>query len=71
MKPTKRQMRIMEFCIGIIGTWENTNDITSPTHFNDLHDFLFADLEDTLKDDQLECLENKLSDVLWLIKKYD
>lgn len=60
MKPSKSQIKIMEFCKSIIDTWINTNDINSPTHFVDLHDFINAEL-DWIPNNNLEnILENLL-----------
>lgn len=67
MKPTIEQLELIKFCKGYISTWENTNDISSPTHYNDLTDFINADLEeypDMVKED----LENALCNLLDIIK---
>ena len=67
MKPTIEQLEFIKFCKSYISTWENTNDINSPTHYNDLTDFINADLEeypDMVKED----LENALCNLLDIIK---
>ena len=45
MKPTEKQIKVIDTILSIIKTWKNTNDIDSPTHTVDIHDFLYADLE--------------------------
>ena len=57
MKPTELQKKVIDSVISIMETWKNSNDITSPTHFNDIHEFLNADLGEYLIDDYLEELE--------------
>ena len=56
MKPNKRQLELIKFCKEILYTWENTNDISSPTHYNDLMDFINADLDN---------YSNKIQDEVW------
>ena len=45
MKPTEKQIKVINTILSIIETWKNTNDIDSLTHTVDIHDFIFADLE--------------------------
>lgn len=45
MKPTEKQIKVIDTVLSIIKTWKNSNDIDSPTHTVDIHDFLYADLE--------------------------
>ena len=59
MKPTVRQIELMDFCQSIISTWKNTNDINSPTHGVDLSEFILADL-DWLEDEEQEEFEELL-----------
>jgi site-specific DNA-cytosine methylase len=40
-----KQIKVIDTILSIIKTWKNTNDIDSPTHTVDIHDFLYADLE--------------------------
>jgi len=68
MKPTNKQLELIKFCKGILETWESTNDITSPTHWNDLLEFVGADLENypnKIKDG----IYDSLSDLLNVIRK--
>ena len=43
MKPTEKQIKVIDEVLSIIKTWKSTNDIDSPTHSSDMHDFLYAD----------------------------
>lgn len=45
MKATEKQIKVIDTILSIIKTWKNSNDIDSPTHTVDIHDFLYADLE--------------------------
>lgn len=67
--PSKNQVKLMEFCMFIIKTWINTNDINSPTHESDLHDFINVDL-DWLSDEDKENIENLMLNLYKFIK-YD
>ena len=68
MKPTKAQCKVCEAIIREVKWWATTNDINSPTHFNDLHDCLFADTEQYLTPDDRDELEGILTDVLIFIR---
>lgn len=68
MKPTELQKKVIDSVISIMETWKNSNDITSPTHFNDIHEFLNADLGDYLIDDYLEEMEFPIRDMFYTIK---
>jgi hypothetical protein len=67
MKPRKNQIEVMQFCKSIIDTWINTNDINSPTHETDLHDFINADLY-WLFDEDKEDIENFMLNLHKFIK---
>ena len=69
MKPTDKQIAIIDSIISTIQTWKNTNDISSPTHYNDIEEFLYADLDELVPDKQRRCLENELSALFDRIKK--
>ena len=45
MKPTEKQIKVIDTILSIIKTWKNTNDINSSTHIVDIHEFIFSDLE--------------------------
>ena len=62
MKPTEKQIELMNFCQSIISTWKHTNDINSPTHAVDLSEFILSDL-DWLENDEQESLEELLWDL--------
>lgn len=69
MKPTDLQKKVIDSVKSIISTWENTNDILSPTHDIDIEQFLFADLSDYVSDERRMYLEEELKDLLNTIKK--
>lgn len=64
MKPTEKQIELIEFCEAMLHCWKITNDINSPTHFVDIEDFANADLEyfpDFMRGDICDSLENLLN----------
>ena len=70
MKPTEKQIKVIDTVLSIIKTWKNTNDITSPTHTVDIHDFLYADLEseDIIHSAITDELEITLANLLYTIQ---
>lgn len=36
MKPTQKQIELINTIISIVSSWKNTNDIGSPTHYSDI-----------------------------------
>jgi hypothetical protein len=68
MKPSNKQLELIKFSKSILSTWESTNDITSPTHWNDLQEFIENELENypnRIKDG----IYDSLSDLLNVIRK--
>lgn len=39
MKPTNKQLKVIEFLEQQLKFWKNTNDIGSPTHIGDISEF--------------------------------
>ena len=68
MKVSENQIKVIDSIISIIKTWKITNDIYSPTHENDIHDYLFADLNEIFSLEELEEMEHPLVDLLWYIR---
>ena len=71
MKPTELQKKVCEHIITEVKYWMNSNDITSPTHYSDLNDCLFIELEDDLTEYQITELEINLRSLLNLIKNIE
>ena len=69
MKTTEKQNKIIDTVLSIIRTWQNTNDITSPTHYTDIREFLDADLEDDIDPDDISELDNIIAMLLDFIKE--
>lgn len=71
MKPTEKQIKVIDTILSIIKTWKSTNDIDSPTHSNDMHDFLYADLEseNIIRSSITDELEDELRSLLYTIQK--
>jgi hypothetical protein len=70
MKPTEKQIKVIDTVLSIIKTWKNTDDINSSTHIVDIHNFLFADLENRglLYSTQTEEMEDLLCSLFNAIK---
>lgn len=70
MKPTEKQIKVIDTILSIIKTWKNSNDIDSPTHTVDIHDFLYADLEseDIIHSAITDELEEALDNLLYTIQ---
>ena len=70
MKPTEKQIKVIDTILSIIKTWKSTNDINSPTHSNDMHDFLYVDLEseDIIHSAMTDELEDALLNLLYTVQ---
>lgn len=51
--------------------WKHSNDITSPTHLNDIEEECFAQLCNLISDEDREEFEEKLKDLYRFIRKFD
>ena len=69
MKTTEKQNKIIDSVLSIIRTWQNTNDITSSTHYTDIREFLYADLMDDIDSDDISELDNIIAMLLDFIKE--
>jgi hypothetical protein len=54
MKPTAKQIKVIEFLEQQLKFWKNTNDIGSPTHVGDISEFSRANLYDMFSEDEIE-----------------
>jgi hypothetical protein len=54
MKPTTKQLKVIEFLEQQLKFWKNTNDIGSPTHIGDISEFSRANLYDVFSEDEIE-----------------
>jgi hypothetical protein len=70
MKPTEKQIKAIDTIVSIVKSWKNTNDISSPTVGSDIHEFLFAGLEDVIYGD-IEDFDAVLNELLWLIRRME
>ena len=51
--------------------WACSNDITSPTHLNDIEEECYAQLCNLISDEDREEFEEKLKDLYRFIRKFD
>jgi hypothetical protein len=54
MKPSNKQLKVIEFLEQQLKFWKNTNDIGSPTHVGDISEFSRANLYDMFSEDEIE-----------------
>jgi hypothetical protein len=57
MKPTVKQLKVIEFLEQQLKFWKNTNDIGSPTHVGDISEFSRANLYDVFSEDEIEDID--------------
>lgn len=51
--------------------WKCSNDITSPTHLNDIEEECFSLLDNLISDEDKKEFEDKLKDLYRFIRKFD
>jgi hypothetical protein len=56
MKPSSKQLKVIEFLEQQLKFWKNTNDIGSPTHIGDIREFSQF-LDDVLSKDEILFVE--------------
>ena len=56
MKPSLKQLKVIEFLEQQLKFWKNTNDIGSPTHIGDVSEFARF-LDDTFSQDEISAIE--------------
>ena len=56
MRPSKIQLKVIAEVKKIAEMWEDTNDIFSPTHHNDMREILNANLEEHFTDNYIDRL---------------
>ena len=54
MKPSSKQLKVIEFLEQQLKFWKNTNDIGSPTHIGDISEFSTANLYDVFSEDEIK-----------------
>jgi len=57
MKPTTKQLKVIEFLEQQLKFWKNTNDISSPTHVGDISEFSRANLYDSFSEDEIKDID--------------
>lgn len=68
MKPNRLQKEICDAIKHEASFWQNTNDITSPTHLCDIYEEInLLSISEELSSELKSLLEN----LYWLIRKFD
>ena len=57
MKPTAKQLKVIEFLENQLKFWKHTNDIGSPTHIGDISEFSRANLDDVFSEDEIKDID--------------
>ena len=71
MKANKTQQYICDVIQSQQGFWKHSNDITSPTHLNDIEEECYAQLDNLISDKDMEEFQDKLKDLYWFIRKFE
>ena len=71
MKANKIQQYLCDVIRSQQYFWKHSNDITSPTHLNDIEEECFAQLGNLISDGDREEFEEKLKDMYRFIRKFD
>lgn len=56
MKPTVKQLKVIEFLEQQLKFWKNTNDIGSPTHVGDISEFS-RNMDDIFSEDEIKDID--------------
>lgn len=67
MVNSKQEIAIKK-CIAILDEWLTTNDITSPSHYNTIDEYMFDLEEDILDETSPDLIHDSLVDLLNIIK---
>ena len=71
MKANKIQQYLCDVIHSQQAFWKHSNDITSPTHLNDIKEECYAQLDNLISNKDREEFEDKLKDLYWFIRKFD
>ena len=71
LKANKIQQYLCDVICSQQNFWKHTNDITSPTHLNDIEEECYSQLCNLISDVDREEFEDKLKDLYWFIRKFD
>jgi hypothetical protein len=63
MKPSDKQIKVIEFLEQQLQFWKHTNDIGSPTHIGDISEFSRANLYDVFSEDEIKDLDSITTDL--------
>ena len=56
MKPSSKQLKVIEFLEQQLKFWKNTNDIGSPTHVGDISEFS-RNMDDVFSEDEIKDID--------------
>ena len=62
MKPSDKQIKIIEFLEQQLQFWKHTNDIGSPTHIGDISEFS-NNMYNVLSEDEIKDLDSLTTDL--------
>ena len=68
MKPTAKQIKVIEFLEQQLKFWKNTNDIGSPTHIGDIREYSQF-LSDTFTHEEIQDIDILTNELYLSIKE--
>lgn len=71
MKANKIQQCLCDIIHSQQDFWKHSDDITSPTHLNDIEEECYVRLYDLISDENREEFQDRLKDLYWFIRKFD
>lgn len=69
MKATENQIDVCEALKVCLATWQDSNDITSPSHFNLIETIVYTEMLDYEDEKLTEEIIEKMKDLYRLIRK--
>ena len=70
MKPSDKQIKIIEFLEQQLKFWKHTNDIGSPTHIGDISEFS-NNMYGILSEDEIKDLDSLTTDLYFSIMEIE
>ena len=71
MKANEIQQYLCDVICSQQDFWKYSNDITSPTHLNDIEEECYTQLSNLISDEDMEKFVEKLKDLYRFIRKFD
>lgn len=70
MKPSEKQIKVIEFLEQQLKFWKHTNNIGSPTHIGDISEFSM-NIDNILSEDEIKDLDILTTELYLSITEYE